>query len=126
MNEEAANTTTPRKHRAVIAAVLAAALATAMTVVGISAASSTPNDGISSTTISHGATDQGQTSEFSPDDCEQYAQEHGWSGHGDMNEMMGDSGFMNSMSGGDWADMGTDMGNWADTGTMGSMGSMGS
>jgi len=122
MNEEAIDTAKPRKHRAVIAAVLAATLATAMTVVGVSAASSTPQENLSPTTISDGATDQGPANDINPEDCERYAEEHGWSGQGNMGEMMGDSGFMDSMSGSDWADMG----NWADTGTMGSMGSMGS
>jgi len=110
-----------------IATILAAGLAGALTIAGVSAASSSPavdtSTPGSSTTIAPDLADQPPASDISPEDCEQYAKDHGWSGHDNMDEMMGDSGFMDSMSGSDGAEMGSGMGDWADTGTMGSMGS---
>lgn len=123
MNEEAVITTKPRKHRAMIAAVLAASLAGAMTVAGISAASSSPNEADSppATVTSPGPADQSTTGEFGPEDCERYAEQNGWSGHDNMEQMMEESGFMNGMdNSGFMGGMGSS--GWGGMGSMGSMG----
>jgi len=104
-----------RTRKTAIAAVLVAGLSGAITIAGISAASSEPGSAPGITqSDDHGSMDAGDLA-----DCEKYAEENGMGDHGDMGDFMG----------GSWSDMMGDNagdmmgGSWS--GQMGGAGRMG-